>query len=166
MAGRIVFSLLACMLLSGCSYTYDILAVVQHGRLMFVVDPKSSHHPSCLREIEVTARSGNRATATSGDDESRVGYGTFWFESVDHADGCANTYPLPYGSSLSGKVLSDREKVTPKPLLREVEYEVRATTGATGYGGGQFILHRNGQVENLPREKLEAREAANASNSR
>lgn len=151
MTRRILFSLLACVLLSSCSYAYDILAVVQHGRLMFVVDPKSRNHPSCLREIEVTVRSDHGATAASGDDESRVDHGTFWFESVDYADGCANTYPLPYGSSLSGKALSDRGKVTPKPLRREVEYDVRATTGATGYGSGQFILHRNGRVENLPR---------------
>lgn len=151
MTRRILFSLMACVLLSSCSYAYDILAVVQHGRLMFIIDPKSRNRPSCLREVEITARSDNRATAAAGDDESRVGYGTFWFEGVDYADDCENTFPLPYGSSLTGKALLDRGKVTPKPLLREVEYDVRTTTGATGYGIGQFIVHRNGRVENLLR---------------
>jgi hypothetical protein len=82
----------------------------------------------------------------------RVGYGTFWFEVVSYDDDCANRFPLRYGVALNGSHLMDLGFVKPKTLLREVVYEVHATTGATGYGGGRFIIHTNGHIENLPRQ--------------
>lgn len=140
-----------CMALSGCSYEYGILAVAGGGQLTFLVDPKSYKEPSCLRQIEVIADNDARAKPEPGDDTSRVGYGTFWFESVSYDDDCANRFPLSYGATLKGQRQADTEHVKPKPLLREVVYEIATTTGATGYGGGRFLIRANGQVENLPR---------------
>lgn len=155
MIRRTLFVMLASVSLSGCSYAYDIIAVVQNGRLTFIVDPESKYRqPSCLRQIEVTAQSGPHPAPAAGDDALRVGYGTYWSASVGYDDACANRFPIPYGSPLEGKIRADQGKVAPKPLLREVEYEVSTTTGATGYGGGRFIIHANGRVENLPHAEL------------
>lgn len=136
-------------LLSGCSYGYDMLATTRGGRIVFIVDPKSNQHPSCLRQIDVVAEGDVKAVAEAGDDTSRVGYGTFWFESVDYEDDCLNQFPLPYGEPLKGRPQEDRRTVRPKPLLREVVYTIAATTGATGYGSGRFVIHPDGQIENL-----------------
>jgi hypothetical protein len=136
--------------LTSCSYAYEILAVVQSGRLAFVVDARSGEQPSCLRYIEVKAEGMERARAEPGDDTMRVDSGTFWFESVSYDDDCANRFPLEYGRTLSGAHQYDRGIVKAKPLAREVIYEVSTTTGATGYGGGRFIIRKDGRVENLP----------------
>jgi hypothetical protein len=119
---------------------------------MFIVDPASGKRPSCFRQIEVAAERPvkAKAKAQAGDDATRVGYGTFWFESVSYDDDCANRFPLPYGAELNGKHQQDRGMVKPKPLVREVIYDVTTTSGATGYGSGRFIIRANGRVENLP----------------
>ena len=103
------------------------------------IDPASPHHPSCLRRIEVSA-----------EDEKEV----TWLESVSYDDDCANKFPLPYGYQLRGKHQPDSREVAPKPLRRETIYEVTATTGATGYGGGRFIIHADGRIANLPPKLL------------
>ena len=105
-----------------------------------------------MREIAVEAEGPTKAQVEKGDDASRVGYGTFWFETVSYDDPCANRFPLPYGARLKGEHQNDSGIVKAKPLLREVVYEVTTTTGATGYGGGRFIIHADGRVENLPRQ--------------
>jgi hypothetical protein len=157
MLRRIAFLLLISATLSSCSYVYDVLAVARDGRLTFIVDPASGKRPSCLRQIEVTAEHPTKAKGEPGDDASRVAYGTFWFESVDYDDACANRFPVSYGDSLSGKRQQDRSFVRSKRLLREVVYEVATTTGATGYGGGRFMIHTNGRVENLPLKGSESK---------
>jgi hypothetical protein len=136
--------------LSSCSYGYDLLAVAQGGRLAFVVKRSSDHHPSCVREIEVNAEGDVKAQPGHGDDVSRVGYGTFWFESVDYSDACANRFPLFYGAPLKGRHQQTLGSVNAKPLRPEVIYDVSSTTGATGYGQGRFVIHANGHIENLP----------------
>jgi hypothetical protein len=50
---RIFGVLLSTILLSGCSYTYDVLAVAINGHLAFIVDPKSRKQPDCIRSIHV-----------------------------------------------------------------------------------------------------------------
>lgn len=77
-----------------------------------------------------------------------------WLESVSYDDDCANKFPLPYGYRLRGEHQMETEEVAAKPLRRETIYEITATTGATGYGGGRFIIHADGRVENLPSEPL------------
>lgn len=151
MLRRIAALTLFSVALTGCSYSYDIIAVVRDGQLVFDIDPKSEREPSCLRQVEVLAREQAKAEPGTGDDINRVGYGTFWFESVDYQDDCSNRFPLPYGATLKGQLQADLGRVAPKPLLREVVYEVSTTTGATGYGGGCFIIRTDGRVENLAR---------------
>lgn len=141
---------IVCGALSSCSYDYDLKAVVQNGHLAFIVASTSPHDPSCVRQVEVLSEDREKAEAAPGDDATRIGYGTFWFESVTYDDDCANRFPLEYGSKLKGKPLGERGIVAAKPLLREVVYQVATTTGATGYGGGRFVIHVDGRVENLP----------------
>ena len=119
--------------LSGCSYTYDVSAIVRGGQVVFIVDSKSSQQPTCVRRIEITQ---------GGD--------TMWLESVDYDDSCANEFPLAYGEALSGRHQQDIEQIAAKPLRRGVVYEISTTTGATGYGGGRFTIMANGRVRNLP----------------
>jgi hypothetical protein len=141
---------LLCVVLTSCSYGYNVLGIARGGRLAFIVDPKSYREPSCLRQVEVIARDGWKAGAEAGDDDSRVGYGTFWFQSVDYDDECANTFPIPYGSAFKGQPHAAYGRVKPKPLRRGVVYDVYTTTGATGYGSERFRINARGRVENLP----------------
>lgn len=133
--------------LGGCSYSYDLIASVRNGQIVIDVDPASSQHPVCLRRIEVSAEDVREAA---------------WLESVSYDDDCANKFPLPYGYRLRGAHQRDSQEITAKPLRRETIYEVTATTGATGYGGGRFVIHADGKVENLPPELLPS-EAGNDS---
>lgn len=149
MLRRIVCLSLLSATLSGCSYVYDVIAVAHDGRLAFIIDPASDQRPSCLRLIEVTTERQPKAQAEEGDDTSRVSDGVIWFESVSYDDDCANRFPLYYGFTLKGEHQQDRAMVKAKPLLREVVYNVSTTTGATGYGGGRFVIHANGRIENL-----------------
>jgi len=138
-----------CAALGGCSYDYEILAVARGGQLVFVVDPESGQAPSCVRQVEVIAEQGARARPQPGDNASRLGYGTFWFESVGYDDACANRFPVAYGTTLNGRHQNDRGLVAPKALLRDVVYRVSTTTGATGYGSGRFVIRSDGRIENL-----------------
>lgn len=149
--GRMIRRTAAAMLLAaslgGCSYRYDLIAAVRHGQIVIDVDPSSSHHPTCLRRIEVSSENEGKAA---------------WLESVDYDDACANKFPLPYGHRMRGRHQADGRDVAAKPLRPETIYEVTARTGATGYGGGRFIVHADGRIENLP-PKLLASESVNGS---
>jgi len=128
------FSLLA-VLLGGCSYRYEVLAVVRGGQIAFIVDPKSSSSPSCIRRIEIFGDS-RRAPV--------------WRESVDYDDDCANEFPVAYGTQFRGRHQQEWPTISAQPLRPGVVYEVITTSGATGYGGGRFVLKADGSVENLP----------------
>jgi hypothetical protein len=147
MIRKIAAAMLLAVSLGSCSYSYDLIAAVRNGQIVIDVDPASSRHPSCLRRIEVSAVDEREAT---------------WSEGVRYEDDCANKFPLPYGYRLRGKHQPDRQEVAAKPLRRERVYEVTVTTGATGYGGGRFIIHEDGRVENL-RPELIRSETANDS---
>ena len=149
MLRRISCLLLLFATLGSCSYAYDLLAVVRGGRLAFIVNPTSKDRPSCLRYIEVVAEGSARAASGSGDDKQRVGYGTFWFDSVSYDDACENRFPIFYGVPLSGAHQPGAGIVKGKRLLRNTVYDVSTTTGATGYGSGRFIIRDNGHIENL-----------------
>jgi hypothetical protein len=143
----------AALLLSGCSYSYELIAKVIDGRIAFVVDPKSGHQPGCINEIEVQTDDAVHASPAPGDDRDRIGYGTFWFEVAGYE--CATEFPVFYGAPLKGgppeSGKEDLGMVKPKPLKVGVVYHVNTTTGATGYGGGAFRIRADGIVENVPR---------------
>jgi hypothetical protein len=132
-------TVLLALFLGGCSYSYDLIAVVRNGQIVFNVDPASSRQPSCIRRIEVTAESEREPV---------------WLESVSYDDDCSNNFPLPYGPRLRGQHRPSDPEVAAKPLRRETIYLVTATTGATGYGGGRFVVHADGRIENLPQEPV------------
>ena len=70
--------------LSGCSFSYEVLATVIGGRLAFIVDPRSDRTPDCINHIEVLADDCSAAPAEAGDDSTRVGYGTYWYERASY----------------------------------------------------------------------------------
>lgn len=130
------------------------------GRLAFIVDPSSISKPECINGITVSTDKGETATAKAvpGDDEKLVANGVFWWKSLE-AD-CENPFPIFYGQTLKGQRLVYDGKVPgaspgetssvvePKPLHIGVVYEVTATSGATGYGGGWFRIAADRRVEN------------------
>lgn len=150
MAWRFVFLAAVSMMVSSCSYVYDLLAVVHDGRLVFVVDQNSPSHPDCFRQIEVVSAQRAAVEPSSGDDRSRTGYGTVWRDEVEYENECENQFPFAYGHSLNGNQRTEHGVVQPKPLARGVVYEVATLTGANGYGSGQFVIRADGRVDNLP----------------
>jgi len=144
-------------LLSGCSYTYDILATMIDGRLTFIIDPKSRSKPSaCLTTIMVSAQDRDRRVeAEPGDNNGLINAGVVWWNSVGYD--CETRFPVTYGVPLAGGPRTPEQverEVAAKQLAPGVIYEVVATAGATGYGGGRFRLTEDGRVENLPKRDL------------
>lgn len=144
-------------LLGGCSYTYDILATMVDGRLTFIVDPASRSKPSaCLTTIIVSAQDReHRVEAEPGDNNGLVNAGVVWWNSVGYE--CETRFPVTYGVPLAGEPRTPEQverEVAAKQLTPGVIYEVMASAGATGYGGGRFRLTGNGTVENIPRKVL------------
>lgn len=141
------------LLLGGCSYAYDILATMIDGRLTFIVDPDSPSRPSsCLTRITVAARDlQGRSEAGPGDNARLVDAGVVWRNGVGFD--CKTRFPVVYGVPLEGEPAAPEQAgrdVTARRLIPGVVYEVSATAGATGYGGGRFRLTADGGVENLP----------------
>ena len=151
---RIALALLSLSPLGGCSYTYDLKAVVVDGRLAFIVDPQSRSGASCVRSIEVTAVGSTRAIATPRDDQQAVASGTFWKQTTA-SDECLNPFPIVYGERLVGKpfVYEGRTMgaVEAKPLRVGEVYEVTTSGSGSGYGGTKFRLGPGGKIENLLR---------------
>lgn len=157
MKARTLPALLACIALNGCSYLYDVVAIVEDGVVQFTARRGAIEEVffgrRCVREVWVTAASGPVPRASPGDDEDMLTrHRTYWSESVEHTDHCANRFPVTYGAPLVGEPMRDWPigRVSPKPLLPDVEYSVSTGTGATGMGHGRFILRRDGRIENLP----------------
>ena len=125
MIRKIALAIFLASLLGGCSYSYDLIAVVRNGQIIIDVDPSSSHHPSCLRRIEVSAE-GSREAA--------------WLESVSYDDDCANRFPLPYGSRLRGQHQPESGEVGLSPI--NTDWHVAATGDYNG-DGRDDILWRN-----------------------
>ena len=138
-------------MLSGCSYDYDLLAVVRDGELTFIVSQDSLRDPNCFRQIEVVSAERIAVDPAPGDDSARAGYGTVWRDEVEYEDDCDNKFPAVYGRGLNGIHRPDHGLVQPKPLARNIVYEINTVSGATGYGSGRFLIHDDGRVENLPK---------------
>ena len=143
---RIVAPVLCMLALPGCSYSYDVQARVEDGRLVFDANPQWG--ADCVRDVEVRA------------EEQDVG--TVWEQSISHADTCENKFPIVYGEPLTGRpyiygsggvpdamVGTPAPSVAAKKLRAGVIYTVSTTTGATGYGCGRFRIGSNRQVQNL-----------------
>ena len=136
MIGRIVLIVSLAFALSGCSYIYDVMAMSRDGHVVFAVDPKSRQQPDCLRQIAVFPENEREPA---------------WRESTSYDDDCANTFPVSYGLRLKGRHQEDSiPEMKAKTLRIDVVYVVSTTTGATGYGGGRFVIHAGGRIENLP----------------
>lgn len=136
------------LLLSGCSYTYTVLAQRVDGQIVFVLDPDTPA-TDCWNEISVVAENREQATPAPGDDAARIGYGTFWHERASHR--CENAWPIRYGVALKGGPAQGgtQDKVSAKALRPGIIYTVNTTSGSTGYGGGRFIIRPDGSIENL-----------------
>ncbi|MET3435812.1 hypothetical protein [Sphingomonas sp. 1185] len=122
------------LMLGGCSYGYDVMALSGSGGVQFAIAPGSRHSPSCVRLIEVYAI-----------DESVP----VWRDSVVYDDDCANMFPVAYGAALQGRHEPEWPVIPAKPLRPGIVYEVHTTTGATGYGGGRFRIRPDGSIENV-----------------
>ena len=151
---RLALLTLSATLLSGCSYVYDLLAVARNGELTFIVSDQSPSDPSCFHQIEVVSADRIAVDPAPGDDPIRAGYGTVWRDQVERKVGwgvdCENQFPFAYGRNLKGNQRVDHGLVEPKPLARNTVYEILTVSGATGYGGGRFLIHDDGRIENLP----------------
>ena len=143
MVFRALFTTVICLCLTGCSYVYDVLAVVQDGRLTFTADE------DCVTMVEVRAEGGEVAQPGAGDDRHLTELGTFWYQQTEFADRCKNTFPLAYGKKFEGTLTDRLGAVSAKPLLREVIFTISTSSGSTGYGSGRFIIHSDGSVANL-----------------
>lgn len=139
------------LLLSGCSYTFDILATMVDGRLTFIVDPQSARKPSsCLTNISVTVDDRPSLPTTQSDDEAQAfEQGYAWWNAVGYE--CGTRFPITYGVPLVGEPRSEFAdiEVAARPLEPGVIYRVNATSGSTGYGEGRFKLSASGGVENV-----------------
>lgn len=152
---RSIMALVLPLALSGCSYVYDLRAIVINGRLAFMVDPRSKRQADCIRSIHVQTADGETASAKPGPDDAEglVANGVYWWK--DYAiDGCPNPFPILYGQPLAGRpfVYSDGDTrgVEAKPLRIGVIYEVQTSSGGSGYGEGRFRIRADRTVENLP----------------
>jgi len=149
---RLLVTMFLAVLVAGCSYEYEVTALVIDGHLAFDADPRSGiFSDDCVREISIVRDDDSEVAAEHGDDESRTGYGTVWFQIIEHVDGCANTFPIVYGEAFKGRFDSNWPPVRSKPLQRGVVYNVWTTTGSTGYGAGRFTIDAEGRIVNLAR---------------
>lgn len=140
--------------LTGCSYVYDLRAVVLDGRLAFVVDPSSERDATCVRSIRVSAESGSPAAPREGSDSQLVKNLVVWSGDTA-APECSNRFPILYGQPLAGRPVL-QPGVAAMPLRVETIYNVETTGSGSGYGSGRFRIRRNRTVENLPSVDMSA----------
>lgn len=138
------------LMLGGCSYNFDVRAVMTDGRLTFIADGPSRSRARCVSRVEVMPV---EVSPSSGPETMRAGRHRV-YAWVDHGGyGCDDRFPIVYGQALKGADVRDSgaafEDVAPKALEVGRVYNVMVTVGATGYGGGSFRLLSNGTVENL-----------------
>lgn len=116
------------LLLSGCSYIYDVMATVIDGRLAFVSMDKDY---SCVTLVYVTAIGDARAIPAPGDQNGMVVNGaTFWWTGGNGV-GCTQDFPVLYGEAVG----PESPLVAPKELQEDVTYQVGMSGGgANGYG--------------------------------
>ena len=132
--------------LSGCSYTYDVQAMVSDGHLVFHANPQWG--ADCVYQVEVRSEEDVAVTV--------------WEQSISVENECINKFPITYGVRLRGAAHVSASRgvhdaimgtsapsVTAKKLRAGVIYTVSTTTGGSGYGCGRFRIGPKRQVENL-----------------
>lgn len=130
------------ILLSGCSYSYDVIAKVIDGRLAFA---SKDDDYTCIANIFVTAEDGVRAVPAPSDQRGLVlNGGAFWWTDAPVAR-CTTKLPVFYGSVAP----SVGHYVSPKPLRIGVMYAVN-TEGGGAYGHGCFRITPTRRIQNLP----------------
>ncbi len=141
---------MVCLLaVGGCSYTFDVRAVMIDGRLAFVADGPSRGRAKCVTRIAVLAEERDSATeAESVEARNRRAYA--WRDGGGYD--CGNRFPIFYGELFEGQNEAGLPDVAAEPLRVGTAYEVSAVAGSTGYGGGRFRLLADGRVENLARD--------------
>lgn len=133
-------ALLILLPLGGCSYHYDLRAVIIDGRLAFTTDTHwLSGQPTCLREIEVFAYTPD--------------YDVRW-RAPGTYETCVQDFPVFYGQPVKGVRPDAPDTVKAKALKRGVIYHVNSTSSGGGSGTGLFRLTSDGQVENLERSDV------------
>jgi hypothetical protein len=146
-------ALVSLLALTGCSYTYELRAVVIDGHIAFIVDPNSDRQPDCIRSIYVETDEGVTAKPAMGDDAGLVEHGAFWWKDTAVTE-CPNPFPIRYGQHLEGRPFAYQNRVTAgveaKPLVIGVIYDVTTTSSGSGYGGCRFRIRADRTIENLP----------------
>lgn len=133
---------------AGCSYTFQVLAEVQDGRLAFVLAPGSRlHGDKCVKSVHVAA-----AASTSNAGRGMPVWSVS--DSTAGAERCPFRLPLVYGArSASPTQVVD----TPaQPLMRGVVYEISLRASNSGSGGGAFLITPDGRVRNVGDRSEEA----------
>lgn len=120
--------------LGGCSYLYNIEAIVRDGKVVFVVEGATPQSPVCVRSFGVRREQPRQ---------------TVWGENIAYEDPCENKFPVTYGIPFKGRPLIEGRSMPASPLQVGVTYSVHATTGANGYGSGRFVLLADGSVRNV-----------------
>lgn len=136
--------------LAGCSYYYEVSALLFDGPFAFAADPwRNPLARDCVGQFSVERDDGQPITADEADDETRTGYGTVWFQIIRHEDACANVFPIRYAEAFAGRFDARWRPARAKPLELGVNYTLLTTTGATGHGGGRFVIGADGSIKNL-----------------
>lgn len=106
------------LILAGCSYHYDLRAVVLNGKIAFV--PRDEKSTGCISDFNVTTETGE----------------VVWELDAGRylPPPCVNRFPIVYGSVPQGMV----EKVPAKPLRAGMLYKVEGWDGDTYSGAFHF----------------------------
>lgn len=127
--------------MAGCSYTYEVQAVLVQGQVAFV--PKSrgwfESTPRCVNAIIVSAGFSR---------SSPLGSDVIW-ENYRTPSECANRFPIKYGLPLSGEHMVQISDRSARPLIAGVVYIVETQSEGSGYGTGRFTMTPQGRVQNL-----------------
>ena len=137
--------LVAVFALHGCSYSYDVHAVMIDGRLAFV---SADDDFTCAANISITTDEAARRTPAEGDNNSLIqNAGAFWWTNAPAIDWLM-PFPVIYGTVPAGM----RQHVAPKPLQIGTIYSVSTVGPGGGIGHGCFRLEASNTVRNLPVE--------------
>jgi hypothetical protein len=119
------------LLMSGCSYGYEVLAEFRGGNVVFTTNAGGgwfSPEP-CVESLEVTS-----------------GETIAWrIERLLPLKDCRSDFPITYGRTPAGF----RQVSPPSPLKPETAYEISGSGGAMYRGAFRYALHTIAQIENL-----------------
>lgn len=123
---RALTGLTSFLLLAGCSRSFPVEAIFEHGRIIFNAKEKLN---GCLHRFSVSAPNGEMMWSVWGD-----------FRSAP----CDDLFPIIYG--VVPEDLYQRSK--PKPLKEGITYRIEGSDGDRYYGA--FSYRRTIVIENRP----------------